>query len=143
MTEFLATSGARVKINLAPWGVTVALKSAIAQEICKTNMDLNVNIFSGLQNDINLIDFVKLALIVDSSELVYQRLFDCLIKCSYNGDKITPETFEDAKARQDYYDIVIACLKENIFPFFEGQISKLRPFLARLNQMRPPEKTPE
>jgi hypothetical protein len=134
VVEFIATSGAKVKINPAPFGAAISLKSALARELSAAKVDISIDLLNGMQKDINLVDFAKVALIVDSSDAVMDRLFDCLIRCSYNGEKITPGTFEDVDARQDYYEIMIACLKENLSPFFKSLISKLQPFLARINQ---------
>lgn len=129
MTEFTATSGAKVKINPADFRSAMALKSSIAKEI--SNSDFEVSGFN-LEKDINIADFAKLALSVDSSPAVYKALFDCLARCTYDGQKITEATFEDINARKDYYEIVIACLKENLLPFFNGLVSKLNTIMDKL-----------
>lgn len=129
MTEFTATSGANVKINPADFKSAMALKSAVAKELSKSEFEV-----SGfdMEKDVNIADFAKMALAVDSSPLVYDCLFKCLVRCTYNGQKITEATFEDVEARQDYYEIVLACLKENLLPFFNGLVSKLKPFMDKL-----------
>lgn len=129
MTEFTATSGAKVKINPADFKSAMALKSAIAKEMSKSEFEI-----SGfdMQKDINIADFAKMALAVDSSPAVYKALFDCLVRCTYDGQKITEAIFEEVDARQDYYEIVIACLKENLLPFFNGLVSKLKPLMDKL-----------
>lgn len=111
----------------------MALKSAIAKELASSDlggfkMDASVK-FS--EQELNIADFAKLALAVDSSPAVYKALFACLKRCTYNGQSITEATFEDEKAREDYYEIVIECLRVNLSPFFKGLISKLSPFLNR------------
>lgn len=131
MAEFTAQSGAKVKIYAADFKDAIALKSAIAKELSKADFDLNLK---SLQDEIDLGNFAKIALAVDSSPVVYKHLFDCLVRCTYNGQKITEETFEEVSAREDYYEVVIACLKENLSPFFKGLISKLSPFLDKASQ---------
>ncbi len=131
--EFLAPSGAKVVIGLAPFQDAIALKNAMAKELALTGMDLKVE---GLK-DFDVAVLLPALLAMDSSPVVYAAMFKCLARCSYNGDKITETTFEPAEARGDYYDIIIACAKENLSPFFKGLASKLKPFMAR------PEKQPE
>lgn len=129
--EFTAQSGAKVRINPADFRDAMALKSAIAKEISKSDFDLSAG---SLTDKIDIADFAKIALAVDSSDTVYDCMFKCLVRCTYDGQKITEATFEDVNSRQDYYEIVIACLKENLLPFFGGLVSKLKPLLDKVNQ---------
>lgn len=129
--EFTAQSGAKVRINPADFRDAMALKSAIAKEISKSDFDLSAG---SLTDKIDIADFAKIALAVDSSDAVYDCVFKCLVRCTYDGQKITEATFEDVNSRQDYYEIVIACLKENLLPFFGGLVSKLKPLLDKVNQ---------
>ena len=128
MVDFTTQSGAKVKINPADWKSANALKTAVTKELSAAEFDLKFDMSKDFtEQDINLLDFAKLALSVDSSEAVYKAIFSCLVRCTYNGHRITEETFEDVEARGDYYEIVIACLKENLLPFFKGLVSKLKP----------------
>lgn len=131
MSEFKAPSGAKFKINPANFKDAMALKSAIAKEISSANVSFDIDLSKGANQDIDAMDFAKLVAVVDASDRVNECLFKCLIRCTYNGEKITHATFEPVEAREDYYEIVFACLKENIAPFFKGLISKLSPFMAR------------
>jgi len=36
------------------------------------------------------------------------------------GEKITPATFEKEENREQYYPILVECLKVNLAPFFKG-----------------------
>ena len=133
MSEIVVSSGATVKINPAPWGDTMALKAAIGKELAGSDlkafkMDMSVKL---TEQDFNLADLAQVALSIDSSPAVYKALFACLGRCTYNGQRITEQTFEDENARQDYYEIVIECLRVNLSPFFKGLLSKLSPFLKR------------
>ena len=100
------------------------LKSAIQRELKGINLDLDLT-------DLKHADLSALfegALAVDSSEPVFAALFKCLLRCTYNGHKITLATFEPEDARQDYYDIAVACVRVNLSPFF----SRLSAMLERL-----------
>ena len=47
----------------------------------------------------------------------------CLEKCTYNGLKVTAQTWNDLKARNDYLFAVFYALKENCYPYIEGAFS--------------------
>lgn len=129
--EFTTNNGIKVKINPADFKDAIALKSAFAKEVASANFELD---FKSLSENIDLAEIVKLAAAVDSSELVQEKIFKCLARCTYDGQRITEATFEDMAAREDYYQIVIECLKVNLSPFFKGLISKLSPLMAKLDQ---------
>lgn len=117
MIEFTATSGAKVKINVADFEDAQNLKFAIQKALKNENVEL-----SSL-NDLMSSDawpIAKIIMAVDSSKDVNEAIWPCLARCSRNGDKITKMTFEPVDARKDYYEIVVACVKENILPLFEG-----------------------
>lgn len=118
MIESVTQSGAALVVNSAPFKDAMALKNAIARELSTSGMALD------LKADISALSSVVLA--VDSSDAVYKALLPCLIRCTYNGLKITEATFEDDKAREDYYEIIIECLKVNLSPFFKGLASRLK-----------------
>ncbi len=104
-------SGATATINIAPWKDAKILKRAIEREMSITgSVDL------------------RTALMVDSSEVVDAAIAPCLSRCLYNGEKIIESTFDKAEARQDYYDIIIACVKENLAPLAASLLLKLQEF---------------
>jgi hypothetical protein len=130
MSEFTAPSGAKVKINVAPFLDAEDLKDSILQEIARQGIDLRFNLAKGKDQDIDFGAIINAALVVASSKEVRKSLNKCLIRCTYDGEKIVPETtFEKTEARQDYHDIQLACLKANLSPFFESLVSKLKPFM--------------
>jgi len=132
MSEFMSAGGVKVVVNPGGFKQAMALKSAILKEVSKADFDLS---FGDMRvEDFDVSALAKLAAAVDSSPEVYACLFDCLSRCTYGGHKITEVTFEKVEARADYYEIVIACLKENLLPFFGGLLSKLAPFLQGLQE---------
>ncbi len=133
MSEFTASSGAKVVIGMAPFADAMALKNCIARELAGTNF--NIDLAKLKDFDVSL--FAPAILTIDSSDAVYAALFKCLARCSYNGDKITEKTFEAEGARGDYYDIALASIKENLSPFFKNLASKFAGLLARLPQKEP------
>lgn len=131
MHEFKSTSGAKVKINPADFEDAMDLQSAIMKEVSKTDFKMDG---IDMNNESSFGGLIKVAMSVASSKDVRDIIFKCLVRCTYEGQKITPKTFEDVDARRDYYEIVIACLKENLSPFFEGLLSKLSPLMSGLKQ---------
>lgn len=135
MSEFTATSGASIKINPAPWADTMALKSAIGKELSSAGLSaLGLDLSKGVQQDIKISDLAQIVLAIDASPLVYKAVFGCLARCTYNGQRITEATFEDENARQDYYEIVLECVKVNLAPFLKGLLLKLSPFLGQVSE---------
>lgn len=134
MNEFTAISGAKVKINLADFPDAMALKDAIGREISVKDFDMKLDPTKGINQEFDAANLIKIFLAVDSAPAVVDALFKCLGRCTYNGQRITKETFNSAEAREDYYEIVIACVKANIAPFVKGLFSKLSPLLGSMKQ---------
>ena len=129
--EFLSTTGKKVCIHTAPFKDVMKLKAAIAKEMAGADFSFDIDMSKGFEaQDFDVASIAKVALMVDSSDEVSEKLFACLVRCTYGGDKITEATFEDEEAREDYYQVVIACLKVNLSPFFKPLISLLSPVLS-------------
>ncbi len=101
--EFTAPTGKTVIINVASWKDAKALKKAIEREV----------VMGGSLN-------ISTVLTVDASDAVDAALWPCLARCLYDGQKIVETTFDSPDARRDYYDIVTACVKENLGPLAES-----------------------
>lgn len=127
--EFKAGSGASVVISPAPFLNAMRLKAAIFKELATDGFELDMSKFKDDAKiedmDIDVAKILKVAMKVDSSPHVFAAILLCLEKCSYGGVKITSDTFEPDAAREDYYEIVFACMKVNLSPFFKGLLSKL------------------
>lgn len=108
-------TGVKVVINPCSFQEAFRLKSAIQKALLKSGVSLE----TALEQDIT-----SLILAIDSDEEIMERMFDCLRKSTYDGIKITKDTFEDESARGDLYDIFFQCLKVNIYPFFKPLLSR-------------------
>lgn len=131
MNQFKSKSGAEVIINEASIEKALALKNAVFKAVAAAGQDIDLSKVRSTQD----VDFGKLMGIfmsVESSPAVQSAVFDCLLSCTRNREKITLETFEDAEARRDYYEIVFACAKENLSPFLESLLSLLGGGLGQL-----------
>ncbi len=104
--EFFAPSGVVVVINAAPWQDAKRLKNALEKEISlDTSFSLSLDA-----------DLISTILRVDSSEAVNAAIWPCLARCLRDKVQITEAIFDDVKARGDYYQIVKACIEENLRP---------------------------
>ena len=128
MVEFTATSGAKVKIDIASFEDAQNLKFAIQRALKAEGFEMKD--FTDIMSS-DMWPIAKLALAVDCSKEVNDALWPCLARCSRNLDKITKQTFEDVDARQDYYEIAVYCIKENIGPLFVGVSAKLKKLFSK------------
>lgn len=106
-------SGAKLEIALAPFKDAHDLQKALAKEMKEVKIAGGMDI-----TDENLIkDVICTAL---SSDKIIEAVFVCMKRCTYNGLKITLDTFESEEARGDYYVACMEVAKENILPFLKG-----------------------
>lgn len=131
MTSVSVPSGKTVVVQEGGWDEAVALRVAVASELAGADLgDLKLSF--NTEADLDIGKLLQIAMRLDASQKVADALFVCLGRCTYDGQRITKQTFEPRDARGDYYPIVIACLKENIGPFFVPLLSKLNPVLERM-----------
>lgn len=134
--EFTTQNGSKVVMGYADFEDAMDLQSAILKEASKADFSLEG---IDLSKDVDFSGLIKAGMSVAASKEVRELIFKCLARCTYNGDKITKKVFEDPEARKDYYEIILACLKENLRPFFEGLISQLSPFVGAAKQAVNPQ----
>lgn len=135
MKEFNATNtGNKVVINCAPTRDVQRLKQVILNEIKKSPIGIKLtggDASSFFEKEIDftgIIDFVKNTIIgIDTSDDFREAIFNCLQYCTYKGVfKIDEALFDNEQipdVRRDYYEIVYACIEENLTPFLESLIS--------------------
>ena len=102
MTEIKTPTGATVVINPASFKEANTLKIAVLREDGTGKFNINT---------------------IDTSDAVLAAIWPCLARCTYNANKITPDTFEKPETREDYYSVINACVVENLRPFMKGLIS--------------------
>lgn len=122
MGEFLTKNNVKAVINPAPFAEVMRLKNAIVRELSEVDLKLET---LNINSDIDFTSILNAVLRLDSSEKVNDAIFACLSRCTYKNEKITHDTFEDEKSREDYYEIITECVKVNLSPFFKGLASKL------------------
>jgi hypothetical protein len=130
MTEYTTKAGKEIKINYAGFQDAMELKNAIGLELLKVNIDISDLLNKELDSQ-SINTFKNLILIIDTSKPVREALFKCLSRCLYNGFKIDYNTFNDQEAVAEYYNIMINCIKKQLHPFFQNQLSELLPLLNK------------
>lgn len=116
--EFITQENkATVVIAPAPLQDAFKLKSLIQKALLAQGVSIE---------DILEENFMNALLAVDSSQEVFDCLFECLKKSTYNGIKITKEVFENEAARYDLYEVFFQCVKVNLYPFFKNLLSRFQ-----------------
>ena len=134
MKEFNAeNTGNKVLINCAPTKDVFRLKQVIFNEIIKHPLGLKIQEGGKdiLDKDVDLtgiIEFVKNTLLsLDGSDEFNDAIFECLKYCTYKSTfKIDRDLFDNKtipEAREDYYEIIFACVEENLRPFMKSLVS--------------------
>jgi len=112
-------SGSILEIGIAPFSTGTRLMKTIARELASVKFDLDATNLSNLSGqDINVIKNAIFQLV--QSEAVETAVLECAKRCLYNGEKITPQTFEPEDARQDYLPVVWEVMQANLSPFFKS-----------------------
>ena len=108
MTKEIITkgTGAKVKFSEVDFLTANKLKSILTKSAKNQGYKLSE------------LDAEKTIEVLDCNKEVVDILFECLKRCSYDGEKITVDIFEDPKRWADYYEIMLTCLEVNYTPFF-------------------------
>lgn len=123
MPEVQLSSGAKLDITIAPFEAADELQRALLK--AAEGLPLDADIMS--MDVTHLKDFVIRAAI---SPDVKRALAPCLLRCTYEGAKITKDLWDDPvlseRAREDYYSICMEVIKANCLPFFKQVFSKFK-----------------
>ena len=141
--EYTTETGKQVIINYAGFKDACELKRHIGLELLKVNVDISDLLNKELDSQ-SINTLKNLILTIDSSEEIEKCIFKCLSKSLYDNSRITRELFElDKEAVSEYYNILIACVKENLSPFFEKQFVAAKELLQTAKNILKslPEKT--
>lgn len=107
--EVKLVSGNKLEITMAPFAEARALYQSILSEMKGLSLDPKAEV------DVNLFKDMFCTLL--ASKPIEAALFECMKRSTYNGMKISLDTFEPVEAREDYLDVCIEVAKENIAPF--------------------------
>lgn len=116
--EIKVKSGTAVIINPAPFEDALALNNAVGNPVLGLNVDIKPDF------DLDSAANFHYMTVVASQAAVQALVMKCLVRCTYNGQKITQATFEAEGAREDYFEIAVACVRENLAPFVASLFSQ-------------------
>ena len=123
--EFKTANGNKeVKINIGDLEEAFALQDAILNTLKDNGIDVS-SLKDGMQTDISdlLPSVLGSGLGLLASKEVRANVFACLSRCTYNGERIKESTFNDLEAREDFYEVAMACVKVNCAPFLKSLLS--------------------
>lgn len=135
-------TGNRIVINPASFGEVLKLKNVLFGELKSHSLGLkltgNTNELLNKEIDFTaVLDFLKDVLIgADISEEVDAALWACLKNCTYQTTyRIDKDLFDKVpEAREDYYEIIISCIEENLRPFIKSLVSKWSTLAPKLGE---------
>lgn len=152
--QLTSESGIDYIINIADFGNAIGLKNAVLkclkesdiekeqidslillyQELAKkktSGNELTPDVIMSVLNSKNMhiesiLNTLKNVFIeLDTSSDIYAIIWKCLSRCLYDSEKVTKDTFEKEEHRADFYEVVYACIAENIRPFLKNLLSAL------------------
>lgn len=126
MKEIDLPSGAKLKIQLAPFKEAKNLYQAALSELSFLKLDPKAEVDVNLFKDLFCVGF--------SSKKIEEALEPCMKRILYNGTKISDDTFESEKAREDYWTICFEVAKANISPFVKSLYAQYGHILADLSK---------
>lgn len=146
MKEFTAqNTGKTVRINVAPFDLGIELKNELLKLIKEQTLSGTIKVDSAnlLDKEIDIpkmLDVIKNALIsIETSKTVQNIIEKCLSYCTYDGvQKINTALFDTIcpDAREDYYEILIACIEENMRPFAKSLASAWKIYAPKLGNFQ-------
>lgn len=126
--EIVLDSGSKLKITIAEFEIGRNLYQAVLEEARQIQVKPS--------DDLDLNTLKELFCIGLASKRIESALWACMPRVTYNGVKVTKDTFEPVEARGDYVQVCYEVAKENVLPFGKSLFAKfsvaLAPLLAAL-----------
>lgn len=119
-------SGAKLEITVSPFAISRSLYQAVLEAVKDLELDPKAEV------DVNF--FKDLFCVGLSSKKIESCLNECMKRVTYNGLKITDETWEPIEAREDYLDTCFEVAKENLLPFTKSLYAKYAPIVEMLRK---------
>lgn len=105
-------SGAELVITPAPFADAKALYQAVLEELKSLKLNPQDDVDVNLLKDLICAGF--------GSKKIELALSKCFQRATYNGLKVTDDTWEPVEARQDYLQACLEVAKENLLPFVKS-----------------------
>ena len=122
MREITLENGNILKVNAAPFADAKALYQAMLREV------------KDMPESSNRMDLLKNFLCVGFSSLQIEAcIWKCLERCTLNGLKVIPDSFEDEKMRPLFIPVCVEVTKENVTPFLSGLLAESQRLIAMID----------
>lgn len=109
-------SGAQLEITQVPFGDAHVLFKAVSRQLKEVRLDLEADVMNTVKDAF---------LVLAASDEVEGALWKCMARATYNGLKVTRDTFEPEEARGDFLPVAKEVLAFSIAPFFGSLASSL------------------
>lgn len=127
MVEILTSNNVKAVVNVADFADALTLKRVFFKSLAESGLDvqkfLSGKSISIKDMDIDFDSIISAVFGLLGSKELDDAVIKCLSRSLYRGEKITAFTFDDEKARQDYYELFIKCAEINLSPFVKGLAS--------------------
>ena len=126
MQNISLKNGHVLGLTIADFGPANRLRKEIVREMrsvrLDTDMDLsNLKDVLKMEMDAKTLNTVKdIVCQLLGSDAVEAAVFECMKKCTLQGEKITPSSFDKEETREDFLVVAWEVIKINIAPFFAG-----------------------
>ena len=129
LKEVELPSGAKLKIGLAPFAEGRDLYQAMLSEMKGLSFDGEKEIDHNFLKDLFCIGM--------SSKNIEEKIWKCMSRCLYNGEKVTTDVFEPVEARNDYFMVMFEVAKENLMPFTKSLYAQYEHIFQMLMKKNP------
>lgn len=116
-------SGRTLVLNTAPFAVGRKLLKQVALELRAvnvdvTNLDLNLEVGSLMQDPRALTTIKNLFCQLIASDEIETAMFECAARCTIDSQKINRDAFEAPDMRGDFLPVAWEVIRHNLTPFF-------------------------
>lgn len=120
--KFTLPSGAVLEVTPLPYEEAWGVAQVLVSEIGKLNVDLKGIDFTSL-TAMDVLAFKNPICAIIASKEILDVVKAAFKRCTYNGQKITVDTFESSDSRADFLPVAFYVLKVNVSPFFGSLLS--------------------
>lgn len=118
--EIILKSGNKLSFQYAEFEMAQDLYTVVTEELEKKN----VNVKDGAEGI--TVSLIKALGSMMGAKQITEYFWRCANTCLYNGERITPNIFENIEARKDFMEIKFHIVWNNIYVFFSNHLSELK-----------------
>ena len=126
MQTITLQNGHVLGLTIADFGPANRLRKEIVRELRSVKIDTDIDLSNAkklleMELDPKTLNTIKdLVCQLLGSDAVEAAVFECMKKCTLQGEKVTQQTFDNAEMREDFLVVAWEVIKTNVGPFFAG-----------------------